>query len=284
MTGQARKTFATWLILIALFAVIYFSFSPGKTSHAGPSGTFSLELFGVLFAVLLVIFAVMLRRNLRELRRFQTENTNALAENARGNYESARATFSRWLETTRVPRIVAVARHNLAWTLARMGRLEEAIEVAQANDGTSQAQLETAAMAPTSALDLALYQALAGHLVEAKLWLERADARDDKMTLPHASAMRGMAVAVLDCRAGRAAQAATNLDEHWAEYEAVLTGDIVRMLRLVRSFAKHEEGPRHAGPATIDLASLRPAYPGEYAMLTAGWPEMAAFLAVNGLA
>jgi hypothetical protein len=74
------------------------------------------------------------------------------------------------------------------------------------------------------------------------------------------------------------------LDERWHEYEALLTGDIVRHLRVVRAFARAAAGPREAGTAAMDLASARPAYPGEYALLAAEWPEMAAFLAAHELA
>lgn len=274
--GQALRTIAVWLVLIAMFLTIYTSFGGGLG--------FSLSMFGGVIALVLLFFGVTVARNVREARRFQADNTEALAQSARGNHEAARATFSRWVEETHMARVVAVARHNLGWTLARMGKLDEAIEVATANEQHYLSQLEATVLAPTSAIDLALYHALAGHLDDAEAWLARAAERHDKLSLPSVPAMAAFARAALDCRAGRYADAAGALDERWSEYEAVLTGDTVRSLRLVRAFAKAAEGPRHAGVATIDIATLRPAFPDEYAMLTTTWPEMAGFLASNGLA
>lgn len=282
--SQGFKTLATWAVLVAMFAVIYFNISPKNSSSPQTNWTPFLELSGALFGVLLVIFVMVVRRNLRELRTFHTDTIAALAESSRGNHEAARATFWRWVEHAHVSRIVAVARHNLAWTLMRMGNLDQAIEVAQQNDAGSRTSLERVALAPMSAVDIALYHALAGHLVDATTWLEQAASRRDDMSMPIAPAIRALATAIVDCRAGRAQQAANNLEDHWSEHEAVLTGDLVRVLRIVRSFARHADGPRHAGAASIDLSSLRPAHPGEYAMLSASWPEMAAFLAANDLA
>ena len=83
-------------------------------------------------------------------------------------------------------------------------------------------------------------------------------------------------------RTGRPEDAAKLLDEGWAGYEASVTGDVLRPLRVVRAFA-HASGPRAGGVAEAALPTLRPAYPGEYAFLGARWPEMAAFLASHEL-
>jgi hypothetical protein len=69
------------------------------------------------------------------------------------------------------------------------------------------------------------------------------------------------------------------LDEHWSEYEATMTGEVFRPVRIVRAFAITAAGPRSAGNAE----TIRPAYPGEFDFLGVGWPEMETFLATNGL-
>jgi hypothetical protein len=270
-----RKTFAIWGVLILVFVALY--------AIAGGTGRGTVVMVGIMTACLVIILAIATARTLRHVREFQTENTAAVAALGRGELESARATFSRWAESARYPRLAAVANHNLGWTLARQGQLQRAIEVAAANDERRLSALQANGLGPTSAIDLALYHALAGSLDDARRWLGVADGRKAMVTLPTAPAMRAMAQAVIDCRDGNAAEAARALDERWREYEALLTGDIVRPLRIVRAFARAAAGPREVGTAQMELVSARPAYPGEYAMLGVEWPEMAAFLAAHEL-
>ncbi|HEY4244064.1 MAG TPA: hypothetical protein VGM88_29830 [Kofleriaceae bacterium] len=83
--------------------------------------------------------------------------------------------------------------------------------------------------------------------------------------------------AILDCRSDRAPDAARLLAERWGDCEARVTGQQLRLFRVVRAFA--------TGAATErELAALAPAWDGEHAYLGATWPEMAAFLASHDLA
>jgi hypothetical protein len=243
-----------------------------------------LKVGGAFFALLFVIFLLLVARAARQYRRFNLENTAAVAALGRGELAAARATFWRWAEETPVPRIAAVARHNLAWTLAREGELARAIEIATDNDQSCLTSLQANGLGPTSAVDLALYHALANNLAEARRWIAVADTRKSMVTLPQVPAGRAFAQAVVDCRSDNAAEAARALDEHWSEHEAFLTGNILRLLRVVRAFARGTAGPREAGAAEMDLISARPAFPREYAVLASGWPEMEAFLVAHGLA
>lgn len=274
--GQARKTIAIWLVLTAMFVVLY--------RMVGGSTSDGVEVIGGTFAALVVIvFAIAIVRNMRQFRRFNAENSAAVAALGRGELERARTTFWGWAEQAVSPRIAALARHNLAWTLARQGRLAQAIEVATNNDEQHLAGLQPLGLAPTSAVDLALYHALANTLDEARRWLTITDDRRAMLALPSVPAMKAFARAVIECRTGNPAEAARVLDEHWHEYEAVLTGDVARPLRVLRAFARAATDPRQAGVAEMDLLSARPVFPGEYAMLASGWPEMAAFLESQNL-
>jgi hypothetical protein len=270
-----RKTFAIWGVLILVFVGLYVI--------AGGMGRGTVAMVGIMTGCLVIILAIATASTLRMVRQFQTENTEAVAALGRGELESARATFAQWAETTKYPRLAAVANHTRGWPLARLGLLERAIVIAAANDERRLSALAANGLAPTSAVDLALYHALTNRLDDARRWLGVADGRKSMLALPSVPAMRAMAQAVIDCRAGNAAEAARALDERWHEYEALLTGDIVRHLRVVRAFARASAGPREAGTAAMDLGSVRPAYRGEYAMLSIGWPEMAAFLAAHEL-
>ena len=114
---------------------------------------------------------------------------------------------------------------------------------------------------PTSGVDIALYQALLGDTHVAEQSLIKAEQRVTPLKLPSLPSMKAFVRAVLDCRAGRPEGAARLLDEHWAEHEALLTGDILRPLRIVGAFAIAVSGPRNAGIAAghCGLMSNRPA-------------------------
>lgn len=274
---QAYKTLAIWTVLIATYSIVYGLLGGNPTRLA-------VTLSAAAGAVVFVVGLLLVVRASREMRRFHADNSAAVAALGRGELERARTMFWEWAEKATVSRIAAVARHNLAWTLARQGELAQAIEVAVATQEALLPELKAVALAPTSAVDLALFHALAGDLDQARGWLAAADERRTMLSLPAASAMRELAQAVVDCRSGNAADAARRLAEHWHEHEAILTGDVMRPLRVVRAFARSAAGPREAGVAEMDLVSARPAFPGEYALLAAGWPEMAAFLAAHELA
>src|SRR5262249_22927212 len=131
--------------------------------------------------------------------------------------------------------------------------------------------------------DLALDHALSGDLAAAENWVAAAEERTDELSTPSTAAMTAFAHAVLACRSGRAAEAARMLDDHWPDYEARLTGEMLRPLRIVRAFAIATADPRSIGRAETVIAAARPVYRGEYAFLGTAWPEMANFLASHEL-
>ena len=228
-----------------------------------------------------IVYVVRLRRRMQ---RFLVENVQGVAALGRGELQAAHDLFWRWAEDARATRASAVARHNLGWTLMRQGELQHAIDVLQDNDARNGEALKAVGLAATTAIDLALDYGLLGDVAAGERWMDEAAKRAREhapLTLP---AMQAFAGAVRDCRAGRPAEAARLLDERWAEYEAALTGDVLRPLRVVRAFAIAAAGPRDAGMAEVALMQLRPTFPQELSFLGVAWPEMAQFLMSHGLA
>src|SRR6185295_16419000 len=110
--------------------------------------------------------------------------------------------------------------------------------------------------------------ALLGRVEEAERWMAEVEKRGGFESNLRFPAMKAFARAVVDCRSGRTAEAVKALDERWTEYEAVLSGETLRPMRVVRAFAIAASGPRSAGMAEAALANTREAYPGEYRCLT----------------
>jgi hypothetical protein len=233
---------------------------------------------------IVVMFVALVIRNVRQIRRFTRDNNEAVAMLARGELQRAYDVFWRWAERARVPYASALARHNVACTLVRQGKLQHAIDVYTHNEQLFGRALISAALHPTSAADLALAHALAGNVAEAETWLARADERAEQPRQPAFPIIRVYARAVIDCRSGRAADAARELDNRWGELEVVLTGSNVRPIRVVRAFAHAAIGPRNAGVVEQVLTGMRPAYAGEFRYLGVAWPEMHQFLEAHGLA
>ena len=246
--------------------------------------TVSPILGGVFAGFLGLTMSVGSVRAVRERRSFVREHNAAIAALARGELEKAHDVFRSWAKDTRVPRIAALSRHNLGWTLLRMGKLEESLAVYVDNEEYNPNALKAIGLACTSALDIALDHALLGDLAAAETWMATAEQRQAGLTLPTVPGMKAFTRAVIDCRSARAADAARMLADGWAEYEGTLQGDTMRPLRVVRAFAIAQAGPREAGNAEVLLAASRPAYPREYEFLGTHWPDMASFLAAHGLA
>jgi hypothetical protein len=267
--GYAARQLLIWGLIALMVAVVFL---------AGPA-----PFGGVYVGFIIVLFVVNVMRFRRQWRRFVADNSEGIAALARGDLKAARDIFWRWAEGTKLPRASALARHNLGWTLMRQGELQHAIDVLIDNEQRNSGALRAIGMSPTSAVDLALDHALLGDLPAAEKWLAEAAQRSQQLKPPSFAAMQAFTRAVIDCRAERCAEAARMLDERWPEYEAALTGETLRPLRIVRAFAISAAGPRNAGVAETVIAAARPAYPTEYDFLGKAWPEMASFLASHDL-
>jgi tetratricopeptide (TPR) repeat protein len=219
-------------------------------------------------------FVAYFARMNKQARKFVDESADAMAAIARGDLPKAKQIFERWLDA-KSPQVQSAAQHGLVIVLMRQSQLEQALDVlTKARDRES--------LTPPSAVtatDFASCYALAGDLESAQSWLGKAAEREAH-TRAMFPALTAFPRAVLACRQGRSADAARMLDEHWSDFEAMLNGQSVRILRVVRAFAHAKASARDAADA---LANAKPAYPGEYAFLGVSWPEMAAFLASHEL-
>jgi hypothetical protein len=180
--------------------------------------------------------------------------------------------------------VAALARHNAAWTLLRQGELARAIEVQTPNIEQYDKTLERGLLLPTSIIDLAFFHALLGNLDDAEKQLAVLDARGKLPHNPSYPAMNALMRAVLACRRNNPLAAVKILEDHWSEWEANATGDLLRPMRVVRAFAIANVDMRDAGKATSILGDMRPNWRGEFDFLGVEWPEMATFLATHDLA
>lgn len=272
------KTFVIWAVLIAAFTAFF------SVASREPSVSEAMAVGGGLVAVLVTFVVVSSFVVRRQARRFIEETNAGIAALARGDLGRAREIFREWAENSSVPGAAALSRHNLGWILLRQGELQSAIDVLLDNDRSHRDTLKRISMAGTSAVDLALCYGLLGDVENAEKWRVEADKRANEPANASLPAMKVFARAVIACRAGKAEDAARNIDEHWTECEATFTGETLRPLRVVRAFAHAVAGPRSAGIADALLVTARPAYTGEYDFLGVAWPEMATFLAAHQLA
>jgi tetratricopeptide (TPR) repeat protein len=252
-----------WLLLIAVLIAAYASISKGAVGKAFVLGG------GALLALITVALVKRARRHNQELRAFMADDHAAHEAAVRGELDKAREIYQRWVAASS-QQVAGVASLQLASVLRRQGELEDAIDTLRL-----EYQLHPSSpRAPRVTSELAACYALLGKLDEARAWSNKLD---------DVAAYRAFARAVIDCRAGDCASAARMLDEHWTEYESVLTGHALRPLRIVHAFARAQTGVRNAGVAEATLISVRPRFAGEYDYLGKTWPEMATFLITHQL-
>jgi hypothetical protein len=263
--------------MMVMFVGVYYAYSPNG------SGTFPWLLVGGVLALLIGLLVVAMIVHTRRARAFLAEQHDGLSALPRGEFTRARDVFLRWSESTIVG-IAALSRHNLAWTFMREGKLAHAIAVETTNIDRYAQQLAKTAMLPTAIVDLALFHALRGELDEADKHLLDLDKRSDLRHVTGYPAMNALCRGVVLCRRGDARAAAKLLSDQWGEAETTLTGDCVRLIRVVRAFAIASADSRDTGKAETLVQDSRPVYRGEFDFLGVEWPEMATFLATHKLA
>lgn len=220
---------------------------------------------------------------LAKMRRYATENNLALGALGRGELAKAHDVFTRWAPNT-YDTIGATARHNLGWTLMLEGRVEEAVTIFEDAAEHHQRALSRLGLLPTTRVDAALCHALLGKLDLADRWCAKAEEPVKGPPRPMFPGMLALVRAVIDCRRGRATEAMVSLEHAWTEHEATMSGDTLRMMRVVRAFAcAAVDGPRNQGLVERVLGDTKPRYEREFAFLGDSWPEMAAFLAAHRL-
>jgi hypothetical protein len=278
LPGPAAPTRGgTTLMIVAVVAIALLASATLTISGAG----FELMTMATVAAIWgFVLFGGVMVWFLWTAHRFYAATDAALVALGRGELERAAEVWSAW-EATRAPEMVrAQAAHNLGWTVIRQGQPRRAIQILGSNDRRRRAGLTSASLAATTAQDLSLCHSLIGELEAAEAWFDESERRRRTKAPATFGAMRAFTRAVLDCRAGRAKDAARELRDGWAEIESTAPTELLRPMRVVRAFATAGGAAKKAG----DLGSLRPAYAREFDFLGVEWPEMAAFLAAHDLA
>jgi hypothetical protein len=237
--------------------------------------------YATVITAIVVAYRVVHRQ---EAQRFMVDNQAALAALARGDFATAEDAYRRWALRTRVPGVSALARHNLAWTLMRKCDFAASLAVLRDNDERNSKVLRRLGLYATNAIDRGIDHALLGELRDAERCANEARRRlGGAVKNANARAKLVLVEAVIACRSGRAEEGVRAIEDIWAESESLLTGELVRPLRVVRAFAMSQAGPRDAGLAHRFIVAARPNYPGEYDFLATAWPEMAQFLDVHEL-
>ncbi len=217
------------------------------------------------------------------MRRFGADNNLAVGALGRGELAKAHEVFARWAPSQHIM-ISATARHNLGWTLMLEGRVEDAATILEDAAEHYQRALDRVSLLPTTRGDVAICNALLGNLDVAEAWCLKSAEPVKGPPRPSFPGMLALSRGIIDCRRGRAAEAMVSLEHAWTEHEACMTGETLRMMRVVRAFAcASADGPRNQGLVERVLGDTRPRYEGELAFLGGTWPEMAAFLAAHQL-
>jgi hypothetical protein len=280
------RLLALWVLMIAMFLVIWLVLQPARPGTPEPSTTaaedyspdaftrFSpvafLGLVGILF------FAMTVRT-----RRFNAANALGLQALAEGDYARAADAFLELSRKSRWPgQLPGIATFNLGIARLHQGLLGDALDCFAR-------VWALMGIRASLACNAALAYALRGDIESARRW--RAAAEAGKKNAPDQRVVTGLLAfvdAVVDCREGRYESFLRLLDERWMELDGSLTARTTRPLRVLRAFATARApgaGPRSAGGVEQLVSALKPVRPGEFAMLQAEWPEMAAFLSAEGL-
>jgi tetratricopeptide (TPR) repeat protein len=219
----------------------------------------------------------------RQARQFNHENLIAFDALHSGELGKAHEILDYWSDLHSNRQIRVLSRHNLATVWMQQSKLEEARKLHQDNSEYELKSLRRMGLPQLSAACVAYAHALLGELDAATKWLAIAKTRSQPPQVPNAEPTRLLVEAIVELRRGHPDVAAKLLDDNWPMIEGRVVALSLRPYRLLRAFARSAAGPREVGRAHDDVDSVRPRYPSEHAFLGAQWPEMAAFLATNGL-
>ncbi len=231
--------------------------------------------FGIAtFVGAFAIGIALQNRRGRSQEEFAAEEQTGLGHVARGDFESALQHFDaicaeQWIS----PSAQLIAGRHRAWALLRLGRIADA-----------QLQLDEL----IGRTDDVVFN---GHVRVLRALCEQCSAAPTGSELgmvgDPGSAPEGLlelAQAIAAIRSGRSEAAAELLQRTWRELEGRVTGDVFRLLRLVRAYAEHATATtREAGSLDHLLAPLRSAPPGFARLVTAQWPEMRLFCEAQSL-
>jgi hypothetical protein len=280
-----------WVLLIVLFLAIRLVLSNGSPHASTPapepadSGDFwtdSLVRLVPMVAVMGVLVGFIFW-NVRRVRTYNVATASAQIALGEGDYAKAAAEYQQLARRYAFPRSLArMAKFNLAIAQMHAGELDVAIVGFVGVEAHARA---VPGLAPLVADQLALAYALRGDFDAAHRW--RAESENRGKGMGNQAMFAGLlafADAILDVREGRCEALLRWLGERWHQLDGNVTARTMRPLRVLRAFAlARSDGVRGAMAVDEALSPLRPARPGEFALLGAKWPEMQVFLATYGL-
>jgi hypothetical protein len=286
------RLIALWALLIVMFLVIWQvlqSPQPGST-HAMPTPAPAgepIDMFSKVSPVVAIaFFGALFFFSMARTRRFNAANALGLQALAEADYARGADVFGELARKYRWPgQLPGIATFNLGIVRLHQGQFGEALDCFTRVERRRSWSL--AGIRASLACQAALAYALRGDIESARRW--RAAAEERKSSTPNQALIAGLIAyvdAVVDVREGRYESFLRWLDERWRQLEGGLTARTTRPLRVLRAFATAHApgaGPRDAGGVDMLVNALKPATPGEFAMLGAEWPEMAAFLSASGL-
>ena len=295
--GMRRSFFArsptrmilAWLALFLVTVTVYQVFT-GVRAHPAPQWTPApvdvpedgWRLLMIDWAWMLVgggLFFGGIAWLVRRGRRFPQQLGDSVAAYQQGDLARADELLRAMARTYRFPELRrAQVRYTQGLVALRRGELDRAIDLF--GDLAKGSQLlkvrEYAEWVPAH---LAIAMTLRGDLDVAERWLEETR----RSRVSH-SRMVFVAEALLLSRKGEHEAVQRLLEDGWREAEGALSGDWLRILRLLRAFAASRvAGPRGEGEAHELLRALRPVRPGEFAYLGRSWPDLGTFLALAEL-
>lgn len=237
-----------------------------------------LFTFGIVALVfVLLAWRIFVRRRAVKLVR---GNEEAVALLNGGDLDGAAAAFDGLAREARpVPLVHALIVFNRGATAMREGDIDRAIELIDRAVQTGFIADATLSLSSLASSNLGTCHAIKGELDAAERWQRQA----------HASAApskRGSLMvldAIVACRRGRFADAASQIEHDWNLAEGGLNAAQLRSLRLMRAFALENSG---GDAAEIDriVEGAKPFRQGEQDYLAGSWPEFRAFLVKRGFA
>jgi hypothetical protein len=268
--GKRRPGVASKLVVYAFFGCAFWGIAAASGLAIGIGG-------GVVLAYFTGFVAVALGAS----KRFAIDNNQAVTALSRGELTRARELYAGWARHWYHP-VSATARHGLGWTLLLDGRLDEAATILGDLAANHAATLKSS-LRRTYA-DAGLCNVLLGKVDVAELLSAKAEEPIKGPSRPTFPGFLALLRALIACRRDRAAEARVTLEQALAEHEAVMTGKIIRIMRVAHAFASAAaDGPRSQGTVERILGDMRPRYERELTFLGVSWPEMAAFLAAHQL-
>ncbi len=282
---SATRWLVLWVVLIVMFLAIWQVLQPAGPRpddgavEVSPS-FWRQNLVTVVLLAPMGLFFVGFWSQASFVQRAVAEGSGWLAE---GDFAKAEEVFAKAARRARwVPMLARAVEYNQAVARLQRGDLAGAADLFAS---VARAGSWNAPLAACASCHLALTYALRGDIAAATRWRDDARRRLAKSTVTAGIRLVvPFAEAIVDLREGRPEEGARRIDENAKAMEGSFIGRWSRMVRAVRAFAEDRmASPREAGAVDALVNALRPSTPGEFAALTAEWPEMRRFLETRGL-